>query len=243
MSLSRTNASQATAALAAERRAAAPPPRVAVVDYDAGNVESVRKALAHLGVTPILTADAAVLRAASLVVFPGQGHFGQAMARLRETGLDRLIHDVVAAGTPFLGVCLGLQLLFEGSEEAPGVAGLGLLPGRSVRFVPPLKIPQIGWNAVDITRSGTPLDAVATGSHFYFVHSYHAVADHPADVVATADHGGAFTAAVARDNLFACQFHPEKSGQVGLTLLAACLARAGVAGDRAATSSEKAAPC
>lgn len=197
-----------------------------IVDYGAGNVASVQKALSHLGRASVLTADPAQLRRASCVVFPGQGHFGQAMARLEATGLDTILREIIASGTPFVGICLGLQLLFEASDEAPGVAGLGALPGRCVAFAAPLKIPQIGWNQVHRTRGGSAMDAVADAQFFYFVHTYHAIAADPQDVVATADYGGPFTAAVQRDNIFAAQFHPEKSGQIGLELLKAATERA-----------------
>ena len=193
---------------------------IAILDYGAGNVASVQKALTHLGRLSILTADPAQIRAADCVVFPGQGHFGQAMHRLRQTGLDRVLLETIHAGKPFVGICLGLQLLFDGSDEAPGVPGLGVLRGHCVAFKPPEKVPQIGWNSVRRVRQGTPLDAVANDAYFYFVHTYHAVATDAADVVGTADYGGDFTAAVQRDNLFAAQFHPEKSGDVGLALLA-----------------------
>jgi len=137
------------------------------------------------------------------------------------------LKKVVASGTPFVGICLGLQLLFDSSEEAPDVPGLGLLPGRCVRFPSTVKVPQIGWNRVQIpddmrAPSGSPM-AADDGQHFYFVHSYHAVCDDASDVVARADHGGPFTAAVWRDNLLAMQFHPEKSGAAGLALLRRCL--------------------
>lgn len=194
---------------------------IAIVDYGAGNVASVQKALSHIGRPSILTADAAALRAADCVVFPGQGHFGQAMARLTQTGLDQVLREVIDAGTPFVGICLGLQLLFDGSDEAPGVAGLGVLRGRCVAFRAPLKIPQIGWNQVQRTRPGSAMDAVPDGQFFYFVHTYHAVATDAHDVVATADYGAPFTAAVQHGNVFAAQFHPEKSGQIGLDLLTA----------------------
>lgn len=203
---------------------------ISVVDYDAGNVQSVLKALHHLGAPAQLTADPALIRAADLVVFPGQGHFGQAMARLRGSGLDTVLRETIAADRPFLGVCLGLQLLFEASDEAPGVAGLGALPGRCERFGPEVKVPQIGWNQVDVARAGSPLDDGPDRTHFYFVHSFHACARRPEDVVGTALHGQRFTAAVGRGRLFAAQFHPEKSGAAGLGLLRACLRRAGIAG-------------
>jgi imidazole glycerol phosphate synthase glutamine amidotransferase subunit len=195
---------------------------IAIVDYGAGNVASVAKAFEHLGVRAEITADPRDLLAAPMVVFPGQGHFGQAMERLRSTGLDTTLRQVLAMGTPFLGICLGLQLLFEGSDEAPGVAGLGLLRGRCVAFQPPRKIPQIGWNEVQVTRRGSPMDLLSS-EHFYFVHGFHAIAQDPTVVVATADYDGPFTAAVRMGSLFAVQFHPEKSGEAGLQLLRACL--------------------
>jgi imidazole glycerol phosphate synthase glutamine amidotransferase subunit len=198
---------------------------VAVVDYGAGNVASVVRALQHLGARAHLTDVPSEIAATAAVVFPGQGHFGQAMARLQATGLDRTLLGVIASGKPFFGICLGLQLLFDGSDEAPDVPGLGVLSGRCVAFQPPRKTPQIGWNAVLRRQLGTPLDAVADGSPFYFVHTFHAVARDPAYVAATADYEGAFTAAVAHGNLFALQCHPEKSGHVGLAVLADWLKR------------------
>lgn len=195
---------------------------LAIVDYGAGNVASVAKAFEAIGVRTEITADPHTILRAPVVIFPGQGHFGQAMAQLRATGLDDTLRQVVANGTPFLGICLGLQLLFEGSDEAPGVAGLGVLKGHCVAFAPPRKVPQIGWNEVQIARNGSPLDNFG-GEYFYFVHSYHAVAADPTVVVATADYDGAFTAAVRQGSVFAMQFHPEKSGDVGLRLLRACL--------------------
>jgi imidazole glycerol phosphate synthase glutamine amidotransferase subunit len=198
-------------------------PRIALVDYGAGNVGSVCKAAEHLGFVVQITADPDVVRAADHVLFPGQGHFGQAMQRLRETGLDRVLRQVVEAGKPFTGICLGLQLLFESSDEAPGVPGLGLLRGTNVAFRAPQKVPQIGWNDVKIMRSGSPLDALPDGTHFYFVHSFHAVPTDRTVVVAEADYGAPFVAAVQHQNLFAAQFHPEKSGDAGLRLLAARL--------------------
>ncbi len=194
---------------------------IAIVDYGAGNVASVQKALSHIGRESVITARPDVLRAASCVVFPGQGHFGQAMARLTSTGLDAVLREVIDVGTPFVGICLGLQLLFEGSDEAPGVPGLGVLSGRCVAFREPLKVPQIGWNRVQKARTGSPMDAIADDQFLYFVHTYHAVATNAHDVVATADYGAPFTAAVQHGNVFAAQFHPEKSGQVGLDLLKA----------------------
>ena len=199
---------------------------IAIVDYGAGNVRSVEKALAHVGANARLTADPAEIRTADGIVFPGQGRFDQAMAQLRGTGLDGVLREMVAAQRPFLGICLGLQLLFEGSDEAPGVAGLGILSGHCERFAAPQKVPQIGWNPIQATQPSAILGPVlgAGHDHVYFVHSFHAVAADPADVVAVANYGGSFTAAVQRGSLFAAQFHPEKSGQAGLALLRSWLA-------------------
>lgn len=206
----------------AEPALTAAPRPVAIVDYGAGNIASVAKAFESLGVRAEVTADRRDILTAPMVVFPGQGHFGQAMERLRSTGLDETLREVVGMGTPFVGICLGLQLLFEGSDEAPGMAGLGLLRGRCVQFQAPRKVPQVGWNEVLVTRRGSPMDLLSS-EHFYFVHAYHAIAQDPTVVVATADYDGPFTAAVRTGNLFAVQFHPEKSGEAGLHLLRACL--------------------
>lgn len=205
---------------------------VCVVDYAAGNVVSVLKALTYAGADAELTADPERIAAADVVVFPGQGHFGQSMQRLRSSGLDKVLLDSIASGTPFLGVCLGLQLLFEASDEAPDTRGLGVFAGRCVRFPDAVKIPQIGWNDITVTNAGSPLDDLnfdEVGRHFYFVHSFAAVVppgEPPSFVAATAHHGVDFAAAVSRDNVFAAQFHPEKSGRAGIALLRALLGRA-----------------
>ena len=191
---------------------------IALVDYGAGNVKSVARALRAVGGEVHLTADPQQIIDAERVVFPGQGHFGQAMQRLEQSGLSDAIRQAVAGGRPFLGICLGLQLLFEGSDEAPGARGLGLLPGRCVRFGEPLKVPQIGWNEVS-TSGDDPVLSVIDGGYMYFVHSYFAPASDHGHVAATSDYGGPFAAAVRRDNVLATQFHPEKSGRLGLALL------------------------
>lgn len=200
--------------------------KVVIVDYGAGNVVSVSKALRHVGASVLLSEDPAVVRSADALVFPGQGHFGQAMDRLSASGMDRALLAAIDRGTPFLGICLGLQLLFEGSDEAPGVAGLGAIRGYCRRFDDNVNVPQIGWNAVDTIVTETPLDAVASGEYFYFVHSYHAVCDDLTALAASSEHGGRFCAAVARDNVFATQFHPEKSGTAGLKVLQEFVANA-----------------
>lgn len=194
---------------------------IAVIDYDAGNIKSVEKALQMLGEEVIITRDREVLLKADKVILPGVGAFGDAMARLNEYGLVEIIKEIVSRGTPFLGICLGLQLLFDSSDEAPGVEGLGLLPGKIVRFDDNagLKIPQIGWNALSFPRECKLFSGIDEGSFVYFVHSYYLKADDENDVVATAEYANHIHAAVARDNIYACQFHPEKSSSVGLKIL------------------------
>jgi glutamine amidotransferase len=198
---------------------------IAVVDYGMGNLRSVVKGFEKVGVTAAVTADPAVVRAADAVVLPGVGAFGMAMAHLRDAGLDTAIVDAVHSGKPFLGICLGLQLLFAESEEFGPVAGLGILPGRVVRFFPVgapdgVKIPHMGWNALHYAAPTPVFDGVPEGTHVYFVHSYYVVPDDPSVIAATSELGGfRFTAAVTRGNLFACQFHPEKSSTLGLRML------------------------
>ncbi len=199
--------------------------RVAIIDYEAGNLTSVQRALAHLGVQAEVTADPARVVAADRVIFPGVGAAASCMASLRGKGLDGALKAAVAAGRPTLGICLGLQLLFEHSEEDGGVPCLGLLPGRVVRFQrddPAIKIPHMGWNPTTLTDPvlGRGLDQPV----LYYVHSYHVVPGPGVEVIATCDHGGEFCSGVRRDNLVAVQFHPEKSGATGLKLLANFLA-------------------
>ena len=186
---------------------------LAIVDYKAGNLTSVRNAFAALGVEAQVTRDPAVIRAAERVVFPGVGAAGSAMANLRALGLEEAVRGAATSGRPFLGICLGMQILFEHSEEDGGVDTLGILPGRVRRFpdVPGFKVPEIGWNQVH--RAGAEQDA-----EYYFVHSYYAELG-PCTVGTTADAGVTFTSAVAKGALVAYQFHPEKSGRVGLELL------------------------
>lgn len=193
---------------------------LAILDYGAGNIRSVEKALAHVGAESIVTRDPAVLQAADGAVLPGVGSFGDAMYELRARGLEMPIRDFVASGKPFLGICLGLQILFESSEESPGVAGLGLLSGKIVRLPADagLKIPHMGWNSLDIQKPGGLFAGVSGAPYVYFVHTYYLQAEDDV-VTATADYGATIHAAVQRDNLLACQFHPEKSGAVGLRML------------------------
>ena len=194
---------------------------IAVVDSGSGNLRSVERALAHAGGAPVLTRDPDVVRRADRVVVPGQGAFADCMAAMQSSGLGEAVREVVRAGKPYLGICLGLQILFEESEEHGPVAGLGLLPGRVVRFAPSVgKVPHIGWNQVRGAEGEPLLRGIPPEAHFYFIHSYVAVPAEARSVALTCDYGGAFCAAVRQENLFACQFHPEKSQAVGLRLLA-----------------------
>lgn len=204
-----------------------PAMRTVILDYDAGNLTSVQRACTHLGHTAEVVRDPAAVDAADRVIFPGVGAAGQCMASLKALGLDAALRRAVADGRPVLAICVGLQLLFAHSEEDSGVACLGILPGRVRRFRPAdpaLKVPHMGWNTVDFA-AGEPLAAGLPGRHLYFVHSYYVQPDPAVQVIATSDHGGAFCAGVRQGNLAAVQFHPEKSGTVGLALLANFLAR------------------
>jgi glutamine amidotransferase len=201
-------------------------PRVAIVDTGSGNLRSVEKALTVAGADAGVTADPdAVLRADKIVV-PGQGAFGGCVAGLSRDGgaLRAAVLETIRKGTPYLGLCLGLQILFDESEETPGCAGLGIIPGKVVRFrlAPPLKVPHMGWNDCHHGPAAAGNRALADtpdGTSFYFVHSYYAAPTDRAHVALEAEHGVRFCAAVAKDNVFACQFHPEKSQTAGLGLL------------------------
>ena len=195
---------------------------IAIVDYDAGNVMSVVKAVEHLGGEATLTRDIDVIKNADHVIVPGVGAFEDAMDRLGRYDLIEPIREVAQSGTPIMGICLGLQLFFEGSEESEhNVEGLNLLPGRLYRFpeTEGYKIPQIGWNALSIRSNSRLFAGIEDGSFVYFVHSYYLSATNKSDVAATADYMIPFDAAVEHDNIFATQFHPEKSGEVGLQIL------------------------
>lgn len=194
---------------------------VAVIDYDAGNIKSVEKALLYLGQDVKVTRDKNVILSADRVILPGVGAFGDAMGKLRSYGLEEVIKEVVSQGTPFLGICLGLQLLFEDSDETPGVKGLGLLPG-SIRRIPDkegLKIPHMGWNSLDVREGASLFQGIEGHSYVYFVHSYYLSAKREEDVAATTFYSTKIHASVEHDNIFACQFHPEKSSEVGLKIL------------------------
>ena len=193
---------------------------IAVIDYKAGNLTSVVKALTALGADARVTDDPAVIRAAERVVLPGVGHFA-ATERLHATGMEEAARDVIAAGVPFLGICVGLQWLFEGSTEAPGLRGLGALQGLCERFPDTYKVPHVGWNTLEPVHSGVATSRLLAGlaphSFVYYTHSYRAPVIH--ETVGATDYAGRFSGAVERGSLFGVQFHPEKSGDTGLEIL------------------------
>ena len=194
---------------------------IAIIDYDAGNIKSVEKALQKLGADVVITKDAQEILRADKVILPGVGAFGDAMANLKKFGLDKVIYEVVEKGTPFLGICLGLQLLFERSDETPGVEGLGILKGEILRIPDKddLKIPHMGWNSLHLQNQGRLFMGLSEQSYVYFVHSYYLKAEDEQIVKATTDYSVNIHASVEKDNVFACQFHPEKSSDVGLQIL------------------------
>ena len=194
---------------------------IALIDYEAGNIKSVQNALKFLGRETVLTRDRDQIWKADKVILPGVGAFGDAMERIRDYDLEDVIHSVTDRGTPFLGICLGLQLLFEESEESPGAKGLGILPGRVSRIPEgeDRKVPQIGWNDLSYPKKGRLFEDVPEGSYVYFVHSYYLHADDRDIVAAQTEYGVTIDASVEKDNVFACQFHPEKSERVGMQIL------------------------
>lgn len=194
---------------------------IAIIDYDAGNIKSVEKALVSLGQEVLVTRDAREILSADKVILPGVGHFGDAMEKLHRYGLVDVIHQVVQQKKPFLGICLGLQLLFERSDEAPGVEGLGVLKGEILRIPDQegLKIPHMGWNSLHLQNDGRLFQGIAEDTYVYFVHSYYLKAADEQIVKATTQYSTCIHASVEQDNVFACQFHPEKSSTWGLKML------------------------
>lgn len=194
---------------------------IAIIDYDAGNIKSVEKALQALGEKAVTTRDRDVILNAEKVILPGVGAFGDAMEKIHKYGLYEVIHQVVEQKTPFLGICLGLQLLFERSEESKGVEGLSILKGEILRIPEKqdLKIPHIGWNSLKFPNAGRLFRGISEESYVYFVHSYYLKAKEEEIVTATTEYGTLIHASVEKDNVFACQFHPEKSSAVGLQIL------------------------
>jgi len=194
---------------------------IAIIDYDAGNLKSVEKALIHLGEEAVITRDKQQILNADKVILPGVGSFGDAMNKLHHYQLVDTIKEVVAKGIPFLGICLGLQLLFERSDECEGVEGLSILKGEILRIpdCEGLKIPHMGWNSLSIKSGATLYKGLPDQSYVYFVHSYYLKAEEEASVVATTHYSTLIHASVEKDNVYACQFHPEKSGEIGLIIL------------------------
>lgn len=194
---------------------------IAIIDYDAGNIRSVEKALHFLGQEVMVTRNREEILCADKVILPGVGSFGDAMDKIRQYGLEEVICEVTEKKTPFLGICLGLQLLFESSEESPGVKGLGILKGRILRIpeTEGLKIPHMGWNTLRLQGEGRLFKGLPQEPYVYFVHSYYLQAADEAIVTAVTDYGTCIHASVEKDNVFACQFHPEKSSSTGLAIL------------------------
>lgn len=200
---------------------------IAIIDYDAGNIKSVEKALLSMGETPVLTRDPEVILQSDHIILPGVGSFGDAMENLNKFGLIDVIHEAINRKIPFLGICLGMQLLFESSEETPGVAGLGILKGKIVRIPegPGLKIPHMGWNSLNVREGASLFKGLEKEPYVYFVHSYYLQAKDPKIVAATTEYGVTIHASVEKENVFACQFHPEKSSKTGLAILKNFLAQ------------------
>ena len=195
--------------------------KITIIDYGMGNLHSAAKALEKVGAQVTVTRDPELVRQADKVILPGVGAFGDCMKNLNERGLAPVIHEVIAAGKPFLGICVGLQMLFEGSEEDPGVAGLGIFKGLVRKIMAPgLKIPHMGWNNLEYRTSSSLFQGLPPAAYVYFVHSYHAVPTDESCITAVTDYGGQVTAAVGRGLVQAVQFHPEKSSAVGLKILA-----------------------
>ena len=194
---------------------------IGIIDYDAGNIRSVEKALSYLGEKTVVSRDPDILKSVDKVTLPGVGSFGQAMENLHRYELVPVIRDMIEDGKPFLGICLGLQLLFESSEESPGAEGLGILKGKILKIPssPGLKIPHMGWNSLQLQNNGRLFRNIPQDTYVYFVHSYYLQAQEPEIVKAVTGYGTEIHASVEKDNVFACQFHPEKSGKYGLEIL------------------------
>ena len=193
---------------------------IAIIDYGRGNLFSVEKAFVKLGADVVVTNDIEQIRNADKVVLPGVGAFGDCMHTLGALGLIPVVQEAANSGKPFLGICLGLQLLFEGSEESPGVVGLGIFKGKAKHIIAPeLKVPHMGWNSLIMKNKSPLLENLPMHPYVYFVHSFHAVPEDPAIITATTDYGSPLTAAVGKGNVQAMQFHPEKSSSIGLKIL------------------------
>jgi glutamine amidotransferase len=192
---------------------------IAIIDYGGGNIGSVKNALDYLDIDNIITDDPDLIRKSYKIILPGQGRFGDVMDKLGAKGLAKLLINEMKKGKPYLGICIGLQILFERGEEDPEIKGLGVLKGDVPRFKISQKVPQIGWNRVRIKRKTPLFNGIPDNSFFYFVHSYYADPDNQEDILTSTDYGNRFASGIKKNNIFAVQFHPEKSGENGLKLL------------------------
>ncbi len=194
---------------------------IAIIDYDAGNLNSAYKALVHLGKEPVITREREEILAADHIILPGVGAFGEAMKQLRSFGIPEVLHEAVDKGIPLMGICLGMQLLFDDSEESPGASGLGILKGRIVKIpdTPGHKIPHMGWNSLEMQKKSRLFTGLAEGTEVYFVHSYYLEPAEEEIVAARTQYGASMAVAVESGSVFGCQFHPEKSGILGLRIL------------------------
>jgi len=191
---------------------------IAIVDYGMGNLKSVTNAFKKLGAEVEITREKKAIRSASAVVLPGVGAFGKCIENLERLDLLAFLKEIILEGKPYLGICLGMQILFEKSEVAPGVKGMGIIKGSVPKFKGQIKVPHMGWNSIEVVKETPVLKGIATGEHFYFVHSYYCLPEE--DVTATkTPYGGDFASSVLKNNIFACQFHPEKSQRIGQALL------------------------
>ncbi|HOE17564.1 MAG TPA: imidazole glycerol phosphate synthase subunit HisH [Syntrophorhabdaceae bacterium] len=191
---------------------------IAIVDYGMGNLKSVANVFKRLGADVAITREKEVILSSGAIVLPGVGAFGKCIENLEKLGLLAFLRKTILDGKPYLGICLGMQVLFENSEEAPGVKGMGIIRGGVPRFRGRIKVPHMGWNSIEVVKEAPVLKEIATGEHFYFVHSYYCLPEE--DVTATrTEYGGGFASSIAKDNIFACQFHPEKSQRAGQALL------------------------
>jgi imidazole glycerol-phosphate synthase subunit HisH len=192
---------------------------IAIIDYGMGNLKSVTNALEKLGADAVVTRDKKVIKSSRAIILPGVGAFGKCIENLEKLELLGFIKETIEEGKQYLGICLGMQVLFESSEEAPGIAGMGVLKGTVPRFTGNIKIPHMGWNNINIVKETEILKDIENSEHFYFVHSYYCSPDDKGIVATTTPYGGEFVSSVQKNNIFACQFHPEKSQSVGLKLL------------------------
>ncbi len=192
---------------------------IIVVDYGMGNLKSVLNAFSKLDADIAISSDPKAIREAPVIVLPGVGAFGICMENLQKRGIAGAVKDHILSGKQYLGICLGMQILFESSEEAPGVEGLGIIKGNVPRFKGSMKIPHMGWNSVTIKKESPMFSGIKSGDFFYFVHSFYCAPSDPAVIATTTDYGSPFASSIETGNIFACQFHPEKSQMVGLKLL------------------------